>query len=417
MYIRSLRINGLRCFKSVELHLRYPGEETNSSLHAPNVNLLLGDNGAGKSTILLAAALAALEPIMSRSAGYVPHRMIRQGSKLASVDAAVELHAQDRSSARRFSVSIRRRGDAEFIEPNARSQRFVEMFDDRSPAFLIVGYGATRRVEDAGTFSANEQLKRRLLRYQRVAGLFESHIALTPLHVWLPQLEKGNRGRHKQVVNLIDSLLPEDTAFDGRQEAGHNREYVFRSRGVEVPFSALSDGYRAYIGWVADLLYHVCMGCPSGAKLVENRGIVLVDEIDLHLHPAWQRIVISKLSQTLPNLQFVFSTHSPIVAGSVQKENVFVMELDRSGASQVRQFDERLYGLDAQQVLLSSYFGLSTTRAPGFIDEVQKLSRDLGPGRSDIALRIMHRFSGQDNGETAHPGARVAGVARKRKSS
>ena len=72
-------------------------------------------------------------------------------------------------------------------------------------------------------------------------------------------------------------------------------------------------GYRAYIGWIADLLYHICMGAPSGRKLIDNRGIVLVDEIDLHLHPRWQVSLIPKLKQVFPKLQFVATTHSPMV--------------------------------------------------------------------------------------------------------
>jgi predicted ATP-binding protein involved in virulence len=372
------------------------------------VNLLLGNNGTGKSTILRGLALAALAPLMSKSAGYVPYYMVRRGAKRAEIDAALLLHEQDlhkkvtgSSHATRsvsLGVRIQRERDNEYVEELHRAGSLINrMSDDKSPAFLIVGYGATRRVEEAANFSSNEQRKRRILRYQRVAGLFESHIALTPLAAWLPRMAVANKGRYVQVTKLIDKLLPEGSEFTGAQERGGDGEYLFRLNGVDVPFGALSDGYRAYIGWIADLLYHVCMGAPSGAKLVDNRGVVLVDEIDLHLHPEWQRSVISTISGALPNLQFVFSTHSPIVAGSVQKENVFVMESDKSGASTIAQLNESIYGLDAQQVLLSSYFGLDTTRAPGAVDELQELSKQLTPGRSDVALSMMRKLAGNSH--------------------
>ena len=183
-------------------------------------------------------------------------------------------------------------------------------------------------------------------------------------------------------------------SFSGRQElvGGSFLDYLYEVNGVEVPFGALSDGFRAYIGWITDLLYHVSAGGLSSTKLVDSRGIVLVDEIDLNLHPEWQRTVCSTISKVLPNLQFVFSTHSPIVAGSLEKENIFVMETEPSGASKVSQYQEGIYGLDADQVLLSPYFNLESTRAPGFVDELQELSLQAGPGKPEIALAIMQKL-------------------------
>jgi predicted ATPase len=403
MYIRQLKLTSLRCFESAELAFQYPGRLNAPELRAPNVNLLLGENGAGKTTVMRAAALAALAPLMSRQTGYTPYKVVRHGHQKALVQGIIQLSEQDlpphsnsRRKSQRLEITIRRQGDNEFLEPRRDSSLTSEMLNDRSPAFLVLGYGATRRVEESSAFSASEELKRRALRYQRVAGLFEPQISLVPLTAWLPRMRTTNRGRHNQVVHLIDRLLPEDADFEGKQEREPDGPYVFRMRGVEVPFGALSDGYRAYIGWIADLLYHVCMGAPKGAKLVDNRGLVLVDEIDLNLHPEWQRTVIPTLSRTLPNLQFIFSTHSPIVAGSLQKENIFVMEVDEKGTSEVKQYDENIYGLDAQQVLLSSYFGLDSTRTPEAVDEIRSLSRQLRPGRSDIALQIMRKLTGED---------------------
>ena len=244
----------------------------------------------------------------------------------------------------------------------------------------------------------------------------KSHIALRPLANWLPSFKRRNPGRYKQVVGLIDRLLPEGAGFSGKLQGG---EYLFAMGKTMVPFGALSDGYRAYIGWITDLLYHVCMGAPSGAKLVDNRGLVLVDEIDLHLHPEWQRTVISRISDVLPNIQFVFTTHSPIVAGSLHSENVFVMEQDSTGVSVVRQLEERLYGKDAEQVLLSSYFNLNTTRAPGFVDELEALSRKATRTKPDVALQIMQKLSGEPDIKATSNGSEPKGkpLRRSRASS
>lgn len=403
MYIRSLKIQSLRCFDNVELDFQYPGRKGFEVLKAPNVNLLLGNNGAGKTTILRAAALATLAPVLPRSSGYRSNHMIRHGEASGIAEAEVELHPQDLGNVSIGSLqqqdqvlvsTTSKEGDEEYLESMSTVPHLKEMFNQRSPGFLIVGYGASRRVQDSAAFSSSEQSKLRHFRYQRVAGLFEPYLPLTPLTTWLPQLKKTNRAQYTKVVQLIDKLLPENDNFDGSQEKEPYGEYLFQINGESTPFSAVSDGYRAYIGWVADLLSHISAGAVKNANLTDYRGVVLVDEIDSHLHPEWQRTVISTVSTNLPNLQFIFSTHSPIVAGSLEKENIFVMETQSGGKSRVVQYTERIYGMDAQQVLLSPYFGLETTRAPGFVDEVQQLSKQLKPGHPEIALQMMRKMTG-----------------------
>jgi predicted ATPase len=422
MYVRHLEIESLRCFASAAMDLQYPDKDKKSDLRAPNVNLLLGNNGSGKTSVLRAIALASLAPLVSRSSGYVPYYMVRRGKSAARIVATLVLHGQDVGKSgkasiakpHKFELSITRDRDVEYIEPQKSRPAFsAAMFDDSSAAFLVVGYGASRRVDESASLNTSDSRKRRALRYQRIAGLFEPNVTLTSLGAWLPKLKSQNRGRHTQVVRLLNDLLPDGAEFHGELNSTVEGEYLFRVRGIDVPFSALSDGYRAYIGWTADLLYHVCMGAPSGLKLVENRGIVLVDELDLNLHPEWQRVVAGSVSRVFPNLQFVFSTHSPIVAGSLQRENVFVMEEGQDGVSTIVQFDDTLYGRDAQQILLSPYFGLQSTRAPGAVDEIRELSLQLKPGRPDIALAMMRKLTGE-NGGTANGGKGIAKASKAR---
>lgn len=394
MYIGSINISNVRCFDQLSVEFNYPGKAVDSPIAMPNINLLLGSNGSGKTTLMKSIALATLGPIMKNS-GYVPYWMIRRPQKghisTANVETQVLLHEQDTRKKQigplpgaGLSLTLERIRDVErisiTIESNVPSG---EMYDNNSPAFFIVGYGASRRVEASANFDATVRSKSRLLRYQRVAGLFEEHVTLVPLSAWLPHLKSSNRGRHRQVVNLMNRLLPDGTRLLEKPKDG---EYYFEHSGISVPFGALSDGYRSYIGWIADLLHHICMGCPSGEKLVDNAGVVLVDEVDLHLHPEWQREVVPRLSKVLPKLQFVLTTHSPIVVGSIEKANVFYFDSEPDGANVVRRPEEETMGLNAEQILVGEAFGLDSTRSEVFLDELKLVSIAAQKGQRGASL-------------------------------
>ncbi len=178
--------------------------------------------------------------------------------------------------------------------------------------------------------------------------------------------------------------------FNGEFKDG---ETLFTQGGETVPFSALSDGCRAFIGWFGDLLFHLTESCPAEVELVDMRGVALVDEVDLHLHPKWQREVAFMISNALPRVQFIFSTHGPIVAGTLNADNLFVLESVATGGATVRQIDERIYGKNAEQVLLSSYFNLTTTRAPGMENELREISRRAWKGDPDGAVQFLKKIT------------------------
>jgi hypothetical protein len=329
------------------------------------------------------------------------------------LDAVAILHDQDfDSDAARTNDSIRARLHAEILRRDDYESVLSKqlsgpalaagqnLYKEHSPAFFVVGYGATRRIEDPGNYSRSEVEKQRTGRYQRVAGLFESQVSLMPLSAWLPDMAEKNKGRFSQIQVLLNSLLPAEVTFPGEQL---DRDYLFTVRRQSVPFRALSDGYRAYVGWICDLIYHVAMTCPSGRKIDENRGVVLVDEIDLHLHPIWQQHIIESVSKALPKLQFVFTTHSPIVATSLEKENIFVMTVDDEGTSRVAQLEERIFGKSADQALESTYFGMRSTRAPAFLADVQMLISQTKTDDPSVAFKIMDKVTGLDTREAVFP--------------
>lgn len=427
MQILRLKIENLRSLASVEFELNYPG--MSGGLRYPNVNVILGENGSGKTSILRAAALAVLGPLMSRSSGYVPEGLIRRpagslgrfdlrrsaSSALlppATAQAEIRIDESERSKSfgrwpeaakrsLRIGSQIESLGTSERMEWGVVPRdlgKIVELlqYDDSSTSFFMVGYGATRRVEASSRVDESARIKSRRRRYERVASLFEEHLGLMPLSYWLPDYEKRNNGRYVQIINLINKLLPEACRIREKpSETSAGVEHLFEMNGVTLPFRALSDGYRAYIGWIGDMLFHLCMGASSGAKLVETRGVVLIDEIDLHLHPEWQRVVLPTLSAALPNVQFIVTTHSPLVVGSLEAANLFLL-VEEDGASVMKRLPEQVYGRSAEQILLSPYFGLASTRASDVSDKLTTLANAAVNGDPKASLAYLRVLSGAE---------------------
>ena len=266
--------------------------------------------------------------------------------------------------------------------------------DEAATAFFMVAYGATRRVESSSRVDESARTKLRRRRYERVASLFEDHLGLMPLSYWLPEYAKRNKGRYVQAVRLVNELLPDACRMRSTASVtDRGTEHLFDMNGVALPFRDLSDGYRAYIGWVGDMLFHLCMGAVSGTKLVDTRGLVLLDEIDLHLHPEWQRVVLPTLSRALPNMQFVVTTHSPLVVGSLQAENLYSL-VEEEGATVIKRLPEQVQGRSSEQILLSPYFGLPSTRAEPVSDKLQALAQAAVGGDAHASMQYLRLLSG-----------------------
>lgn len=122
--------------------------------------------------------------------------------------------------------------------------------------------------------------------------------------------------------------------------------------GTRLGFQQLSEGERNTILLVADIARRLAIANPASADPLHGAGIVLIDEVDLHLHPTWQRGIVPALSAAFPNLQFIVSTHSPAVLSAIKREHVFVLE----NFALVR-VTPPTYGRDAGSIL-SEVFGV-----------------------------------------------------------
>lgn len=141
---------------------------------------------------------------------------------------------------------------------------------------------------------------------------------------------------------------------------------LFKEKGSDLTFDQLSEGYRSIIIFVSDLIYRLNKNVSEGQKIVDLRGIVLLDEIDLHLHPKWQRVIVKKLRNLFPKIQFIFTTHSPTVIQGASEDAVIYRVYRNSEDGKTRVSDpyyrRDLDHLMINTLLTSPLFGLNDSR-------------------------------------------------------
>ncbi|MBD2384358.1 AAA family ATPase [Cylindrospermum sp. FACHB-282] len=154
-----------------------------------------------------------------------------------------------------------------------------------------------------------------------------------------PQLEA--------VKQAISSLIPEFSNLRVRRSP--NLRMTVQKQGEELIINQLSDGEKCLLAMVGDLARRLAIANPGLEEPLQGAGVVLIDEIELHLHPKWQREIIPALTRTFPNCQFIVTTHSPQVISEVKPEGIYILEKTDTGV--VANRPESSYGRDSNQIL------------------------------------------------------------------
>lgn len=211
-------------------------------------------------------------------------------------------------------------------------------------------------------------------------SLFDSEQTLTNPVTWLKDqklleiekaLDANNMiGEIKNLPNSYPVKLLEEMFFDLLEKnveikiEGTN--VLFKEKGTILSFDQLSEGYKSILIFVSDLLFRLSLNAPEDKKITELKGVVIVDEIDLHLHPKWQRVIVSKLRKLFPNIQFIFTTHSPtIIQGASNDAVIFRVYRNKAdGKTKISEpyFRKELDHLMINTLLTSPLFGLIDSR-------------------------------------------------------
>lgn len=345
MKIKQLGLTEFRCFADYKLDL------------VDRFNLLIGDNGSGKTAILDALAIAAgsfLLGIPSIRANEKRHissddvrykeltmgqAVIRETEEYQTMVSASGFVNSQKITWARYRDKKTNRADAtkiiSLVENLAKNPTNPDML------FPVIAYYSTGRlwrqlkktekktVSPSSRFDGYQDCLNPASDQKRFFGWFYTQE--------LASLQKQER-RHalEAVREAIVSMIPDAKRAWWDMDWNELRiETVVQGKHQTIPFHLLSDGYRNMIGMVADIAYRMATLNPQlqADVIKQTEGIVLIDEIDLHLHPKWQRQVVGRLLDTFPKVQFVASSHSPFIIQSLyHRDDALLWDLDKAQA-------------------------------------------------------------------------------------
>jgi len=181
------------------------------------------------------------------------------------------------------------------------------------------------------------------------------------------------------VVDAICSIIPSISDIWVETDSGADIALV-KNDSVDIKIEQLSDGQRVFLGLVSDLVRRLIMLNPKLDNPLEGQGIVLIDEIELHLHPKWQQDVLLDLQKTFPNIQFIVTTHSPLVLSTVDKNSIRIFSgVDSKGNAIVEAPDFQTKGIinsDVLEQLMGTFAKPQRIEETHWLDQFETLLAD-----------------------------------------
>jgi len=392
IYIKSLELNNIRRFQKATINfVREDGT-------LPQWTLILGDNGIGKTTLLQSIGWLKpnvhdakdpdgetidkdkIEPAINVETNESLEQLVNnngffkanlQANFIADISLGKTIPKKTKECFSEFIIEINKKRKLEDIgkgfDTNAEN-----IFFDRE--VLIIPYSASRRLGKSNIYDPDLQ-DPFILFNEDDSKLFDIEEVLHTVNYASLGNDKDS-GKHKDykevILETLKNMLPTHDNVDyieiavpklvnGVLRPG-NIDIVYKDRN-RVSYSNVSLGYKSVLSLTVDIAWRLFTAYPESETPLDEAAIVLLDEIDLHLHPLWQREIIHKLSKSFQNVQFIATAHSPLIVQAALDANYEIVK-EENNLVIVISDTENIDGWRIDQILTSDFFGLRTSRGP-----------------------------------------------------
>ena len=401
MFLKKLVLKNYRCYENFEID--FPNRLT----------VIVGMNGAGKSTVL-EAGTAALSAFTNGFDGYGLYPVTASDAFVKSYmlgdtydfqpQYPVEITACGEHEGKTYTWTRRRTSKAQGKQPVKGSEDMIACGREAEKRVrngeeitlpVIAHYGTGRLWSE--NVREKDILALSMTRQNGYKDAFTAHLKQSSMVSWFEKMtykelrdgkaSEAFRAVRTAMEKAFSSITGDETVKVEMNLDTHDIDVVYQNKELGVHrlgLSQFSDGYRCTIFLIANIAYRMAMLNPhlEASVLEETDGVVLIDEIDLHLHPAWQQIILQDLMTIFPKVQFIVTTHAPAVIGSVRSENLVIL---KDGA--VYEKATEIFGNDANSIM--NEIMEVDERAPGVAEKFRKFDELIANGLLDEAEAVL----------------------------
>lgn len=408
MILKNLHITNFKLFEEIEFEFE------------SGFNLILGDNGTGKTTVLEAATVAVsgflngMEDVATRNIYKkdVHYQIVKDNNgipnvlykELAEIESTINYDGID------YTWSRAKKGVAGSSRTSINPRDILKVSRDlinstENKTLPLISYQSASRHWISARSDANEK-KRKQLHNRRCGylGCLEKTANLASVNNWCKQMEWGSL-RMNHISENYEQFGKIVSKFMGIMNDGTVSEVIFNpnsevllycENGEYKAIEDLSAGYQSVLNLILDLAYRMAILNPDKGDDIPNaEGIVLIDEIDSNLHPKWQWRIVEALTKTFPNVQFIAATHSPIIVSSCKNANIICMDEEQN----VRYIEDS-YAFSVNEILkdMLGYY-MRPAKVEDLIEEFEKRMDREEYNKAKIALERLKEMLGEKHPE------------------